>query len=76
MLQEATISDRIVEVVRANPHCTLGKITHRLPDLHWTDVFREVAHLSRLGHLRLIQDRSCATKTRSIGSARRSLMSS
>jgi len=58
MLQEATISDRILEVVRANPDCTLGKITHRLPDLHWTDAFLEVARLSRSGHLRLIQDSS------------------
>ena len=55
MLQEATISDRILELVRANPGCTLEKITHRLPDLYWTDVFFEVARLSRSGHLRLIQ---------------------
>jgi len=63
MLQGATISDRILEVVRANPHCTLGKITHRLPDLHWTDVFLEVAHLSQSGHLRLIQDSSSGFTT-------------
>jgi len=63
MLQEATISERILEVVRANPHCTLEKITHRLPDLHWTDVYREVAHLSQSGHLRLIQDSSLGFTT-------------
>ena len=63
MLQEATISDRILEVVRANPRCTLEKITHRLPGLHWTDVFREVAHLSQSGHLRLIQDSSSGFTT-------------
>jgi len=63
MLQEASIGDRILEVVRANPHCTLGKITYRLPDLHWTDVFLEVVHLSQSGHLRLIQDSSSGFTT-------------
>jgi len=63
MLQEATIGDRILEVVRANPHCTLKKVTLRLPDLHWTDVFLEVAHLSQSDHLRLIQDSSSGVTT-------------
>ena len=56
MLQEATISDRILEVVLANPHCTLEKITHRLPDLHWSEVFLEVERLRRSGQLRLIDN--------------------
>jgi len=63
MLQEATISDRILEVVRANPHCKLEKITHQLPDLYWTDVFLEVARLCQSGHLRLIQDSSLGFTT-------------
>ena len=54
MLQEATIGDEILEVVKANPGCTLEEIIKQFPDLHWSDVFVEVARLSRFGHLRLI----------------------
>lgn len=56
MLQQASIGERILEVVRAHPDCTLEEVTHQLPDLYWSDVFLEVDRLSRLGHLRLIQD--------------------
>ena len=41
MLQQATISDRILELVRANPDCTLEKVTQQFPELHWYDVFIE-----------------------------------
>jgi len=54
MLQEATISDRILEVVRVNPDCTLEEIAQQFPELHWYDVFIESERLSRSGHLRLI----------------------
>ena len=56
MLSEAPIGDRILEVVRTNPDCSLDQIVQRLPDLLWSDVFMEVDRLNRLGHLRLIQD--------------------
>lgn len=56
MLSEAPISDRILEVVRANPDCSLDEVVQQLPDLPWSDVFMEVDRLNRLGCLRLIQD--------------------
>ena len=56
MLSAALISDRVLEVVRTNPHCSLDEVVQQLPDLHWSDVFMEVERLNRLGRLRLIQD--------------------
>ncbi|HTL60037.1 MAG TPA: hypothetical protein VL261_00205 [Nitrospira sp.] len=56
MLTAAPISDRVMEVVRTNPHCSLDEVVERLPDLHWSDVFMEVDRLNRLGRLRLIQN--------------------
>jgi len=53
MLRHATIEDRILDTVRANPGCTLEEITRQFPDLHWSDVFIEVDRLRRLGRLRL-----------------------
>ncbi|MDF0643810.1 MAG: hypothetical protein P0111_07235 [Nitrospira sp.] len=53
MLQEATTGDRILDMVRANPDCTLEEVTHRLPEVHWSDVFLEVERLGRLSRLRL-----------------------
>jgi len=64
MPQESTIGDRILEVVRANPDCTLDEVTQQLPDLYWSDVFLEVDRLSRLGYLRLIEDSSLKFTTR------------
>ena len=32
MLQEGTIGDRILEIVRANPDCTLEEVTRQLPE--------------------------------------------
>jgi hypothetical protein len=55
-LQQATIGERIVDLVRANPDCTLDELMEQLPDLNWSDVFLEVDRLNRSGHLRLIQD--------------------
>ena len=49
MLSEAPIGDRILEVVRTNPDCSLDEVVHRLPDLLWSDVFMEVDRLNRLG---------------------------
>ncbi|HKC96133.1 MAG TPA: hypothetical protein VKB81_19140 [Nitrospira sp.] len=55
MLQQATIGDRILELVRAHPDCSLEEVTQEFPELHWYDVYIEVDRLSRVGHLRLIR---------------------
>ena len=52
-MQPATIGDRIREVVRANPDCTMEEGMERLPDLPWSDVLHEVLTLRRLGQLEL-----------------------
>jgi len=52
-MQLATIGDRILEVVKANPGCTLEEVMGRLPDLRWSDVLHEVLTLRRLGQLEL-----------------------
>jgi len=54
MFQQATISDQILEVVKANPGCTLEQVTQQLTDLHSNDVYIEVERLCQAGHLRLI----------------------
>jgi hypothetical protein len=56
MLSAALISDRVLEVVRTNPHCSLDEVVQRLPDVHWSDVFMEVDRLNRMGCLRLVQN--------------------
>jgi hypothetical protein len=56
MLSAAPISDRVLEVVRTNPHCSLDEVVQQLPDVHWSDVFIEVDRLNRLGRLRLVQN--------------------
>jgi len=63
MLQQATIGDRILELVRAHPDCSLEEVTQEFPELHWSDVFLEVERLSRSGHLRLIHNSSLVTTT-------------
>jgi len=54
MLQQATISDQIIEVVKANPGCTLEQVTQQFPDQHWYCVYIEVERLCQSGDLRLI----------------------
>ena len=54
MLQQATIRDQILEVVKANPGCTLEQVTQQFPDQHWYCVYIEVERLCQSGHLRLI----------------------
>jgi len=56
MLDQATIGDRILEVVKANPGCTFEEIIVQFTDLHWWDVYLEVDRLRRLGRLRMIHD--------------------
>jgi len=54
MLQPGTIGDRILELVKANPLCTLAKLTQAFPELHWSKVYLEVDRLSRSRRLRMI----------------------
>lgn len=56
MRSEPPVGERILEVVRTNPDCSLDDVVQQLPDLQWSDVFMEVDRLNRLGRLRLIQD--------------------
>ena len=55
MLREDTVGEEILEVVRANPDCTLEELTQRLDWLSWSQVFLEVDRLSRSGQLILTQ---------------------
>jgi hypothetical protein len=55
MLREDTVAEEILEVVRANPDCTLEELTQRLDWLSWSQVFLEVDRLSRSGQLILTQ---------------------
>lgn len=55
MLREDTVGEEILEVVRANPDCTLEELTQRLDWLSWSQIFLEVDRLSRSGQLILTQ---------------------
>jgi hypothetical protein len=50
---QTTIGERILDVVRATPGCNLEEVTRQLPDLPWSQVFREVVTLRWLGQLEL-----------------------
>ena len=63
MLQQGTIGDRILEIVRANAECTLEEVTRQLPELYWSDVFLEVERLRRSGELQLTQSSLGLTTT-------------
>ena len=63
MLQQGTTGDRILEIVRADPDCTLEEVTRQLPELYWSDVFLEVEHLRRSGQLQLTQSSLGLTTT-------------
>ena len=63
MVQQLTIGNRVLEVVRANPDCTVEAVTQQLQDVSWTDVFIEVDRLRRSGNLRLFQSRLGSTTT-------------
>ncbi len=56
MLQQATIGDQILEVVRANPDCTFKKVVQQFPDLDWSDLYIEVELLRLSGRLRMIHN--------------------
>ncbi len=58
MLQQVTIADQILDVVRVHPDCTLEELMQQLPELCWSEVFLAVDRLRRLGHLQLTQSSS------------------
>ena len=51
MSQQLTVTDRIIQMVRSTPDCSLEELTHNLSDLSWSEVFLEVDRLSRSGQL-------------------------
>lgn len=53
MIEQDTITNRILDVVRQIPDCTLDELTRNCPDLPWNQIFLEVDRLSRAGELRL-----------------------
>ena len=63
MLQQETVANQILEVVRLNPDCTLEDLTHTLWELRWSDVFNEVNNLSRSGQLKLTESSLGLTTT-------------
>jgi len=63
MLQQGTTGDRILEIVRADPDCTLEEVTRQLPELYWSDVFIEVERLRRSGQLQVTQSSLGLTTT-------------
>lgn len=56
MLQQAFLGDQILDVVRANPGCTLDELILSLPGVSWSEVFLEVDRMSRSGQLQLTQN--------------------
>lgn len=55
MLEQGTVTEEILDIVKAHPDCTLDELTQRLQKWNWSEVFIEVDRLSRLGRLRLNQ---------------------
>jgi hypothetical protein len=55
MVGQGTVTDQILEFVKAHPNCTLDEVTLRLQEWNWSEVFIEVDRLNRLGRLRLVQ---------------------
>ena len=53
MLQQETITDRILDAVHGAPGCKLDDLVLRVPELSWNQVFLEVDRLSRTGQVRV-----------------------
>ena len=58
MPHQGLLGDQILEVVRANPYCTLDGLMLRVSGASWSEVFLEVDRLSRSGQLRQTKSRS------------------
>ena len=53
MLQQETITDRILDAVHGAPGCQLDDLVLSVPELTWNQVFLEVDRLSRTGQVRV-----------------------
>lgn len=53
MAQQGPLGDQILNMVRANPDCTLDELILSLSGVSWSEVFVEVDRMSRSGQLRL-----------------------
>lgn len=62
-MQQGTVANQILEVLKTHPECTLEELTQCLQDVDWLDVFLEVDRLSRFGQLRLSQSSLGLTTT-------------
>jgi hypothetical protein len=62
-MQQGTVANQILEVLKTHPECTLEELTQCLRDVDWLDVFLEVDRLSRFGQLRLSQSSLGLTTT-------------
>lgn len=56
MLQQDTVANQILNMIRAYPECALEELMQRLKEVYWSDVFLEVDRLSWSGRLRLRQN--------------------
>jgi hypothetical protein len=63
MLQQDTVANQILEVVRLNPDCTLDELIQCLRESRWSDVLFEVQKLSRSGQLRVTESSLGLTTT-------------
>jgi hypothetical protein len=61
MPHQGLLGDQILEVVRANPDCTLDGLMLRVSGASWSEVFLEVDRLRHSGQLRLTKSRSGLT---------------
>lgn len=62
-MEEETVANQILEVVRLNPECTLEELTQWFRQLNWSDVFYEVHKLNRSGQVQLTQNSLGLTTT-------------
>ncbi len=53
MIQQATVTDRILSEVSHVSGCSLDELVFICSDLTWNQVFFEIDHLSRTGRVRL-----------------------
>ncbi len=62
-MQHRNVANQILEVITAQPECTLEGLAQRLQEHHWSDVFLEVDRLCRSGQVRLSQSSLGLTTT-------------
>jgi hypothetical protein len=55
MVQTTTLAEQLLEVIAQHPGSGLDELVMLCPDYTWNQIFLEVDHLSRCGHLQLVQ---------------------